>query len=46
MTLGDLKLRGIECYPDNDGGLWYYGKNGFAEPVLEIEEEQEEIKIT
>lgn len=24
MTVEELKERGIECYPDNDGGLWYY----------------------
>lgn len=25
---------GIEMYPDNDGGLWFFGKNG-EERVLE-----------
>lgn len=24
MTIAELKQRGIECYADNDGGLWYY----------------------
>jgi hypothetical protein len=24
MTLSELNELGIECYPDNDGGLWYW----------------------
>lgn len=28
MTLKELREKGIPCYPDNDGGLWYWGKKG------------------
>ncbi len=24
LTLEDLERMGIECWADNDGGLWYY----------------------
>lgn len=24
MTFEELKEKGIPCWPDNDGGLWYY----------------------
>lgn len=36
MTLAELNELGIECYPDNDGGLWYWNpKTGTAETVKE-----------
>ena len=34
MTLEELRERGIPCWPDNDGGLWYY-QDGKAERVRE-----------
>lgn len=48
MTLKELKELGIDAYPDNDGGLWYYDKNGAARMVKESDEEAEcieELKI-
>ena len=36
MTLQQLKELNIPCYPDNDGGSWYWGENG-AETVEEDE---------
>lgn len=35
MTLSELKELEIECYPDNDGGLWYRDLDG---TVKEVEE--------
>lgn len=36
MTLKELNERGIKCYPDNDGGLWYYNdETGRTERVKE-----------
>ena len=43
MTLSECDALGIETYPDNDGGLWYYN-NGSAETVEEdcyVEEQRE-----
>ena len=34
MTISELNEKGIKCYPDNDGGLWYYNE-GSAETVEE-----------
>ena len=36
MTLIELNEMGIECWPDNDGGLWYYNPiTHIAETVKE-----------
>lgn len=34
MTVKELDKRNIPCYPDNDGGLWYWTEQG-AETVEE-----------
>lgn len=34
MTLSECDALGIETYPDNDGGLWYWN-NGSVETVEE-----------
>lgn len=38
MTLSECDALGIETYPDNDGGLWYWN-NGSAETVEEDADE-------
>lgn len=38
MTLSELDELGIDCYPDNDGGLWYW-LDGSAETVEEDTDE-------
>lgn len=35
MTITELNVLGIPCYPDNDGGLWYYDENGKRQTVKE-----------
>ena len=36
MIFEELKELGLPCYPDNDGGLWYWDpKTGMAEKVKE-----------
>lgn len=34
MSFSELQELGIDCYPDNDGGLWYWN-NGSTETVEE-----------
>ena len=34
MTVEECIENGIRVYPDNDGGLWYYGEHG-KETVIE-----------
>jgi hypothetical protein len=38
MTVSELKKNGIECYADNDGGLWYWDYDGKMKTVEEGEE--------
>lgn len=35
MTISELNEKGIKYYPDNDGGLWYWDKNGEVKTVKE-----------
>lgn len=35
MTYEECKEKGIPTYPDNDGGLWYWGEHGETETVEE-----------
>jgi len=35
MTLQELNEMKIECWPDNDGGLWYWDENGNEQKVKE-----------
>ena len=35
MTIEELKEMGIECWPNNDGGLWYWDENGEVKTVKE-----------
>jgi hypothetical protein len=35
MTISELNEKGIKCYPDNDGGLWYWDENGEVKTVKE-----------
>lgn len=39
MTIEELQEKGIDCYPDNEGGLWYWDeKDGCTQTVEEDEE--------
>ena len=38
MTLSELNELGIECYPDNDGGLWYW-EGATTKTVKEVADE-------
>lgn len=46
MTLQELNDLGIECWPDNDGGLWYWGENGTIETVEEKKEWEKNTAMT
>ena len=46
MTLQELKELGIECWPDNDGGLWYWGEHGKTEKVEETKEWEKNTTMT
>ena len=36
MTIEELKEMGLECWPNNDGGLWYFDPiTGMAKTVKE-----------
>lgn len=39
MTLQELDDLGIECWPDNDGGLWYW--NGATAERVEEDTDDE-----
>lgn len=39
MTLSECNALGIETYPDNDGGLWYWTNEGSTETVEEDNDE-------
>ena len=46
MTLQELKDLGLECWPDNDGGLWYWGEHGTIETVEEKKEWEKNTMMT